>query len=96
MIEMPSATAVGLSPEVLVQSSLEQRIGVNQQGPVLRECFIKKAKDYWCGKVIPLKYTSLVLPSPPLAVDAYRNGPHTVKSATQQSSPPEIYQLVSA
>ena len=44
MIEMPSATAIGLSPEVLVQSSLEQRIGVNQQGPVLRECFIKKSK----------------------------------------------------
>ena len=35
MIEMPSATAIGLSPEVLVQSSLEQRIGVWQTHVVL-------------------------------------------------------------
>ena len=37
MIEMPSATAIGLSPEVLVQSSLEQRIGVWQTQCSLRD-----------------------------------------------------------
>ena len=35
--EMPSATAIGLSPEVLVQSSLEQRIGVWQTQCSLRD-----------------------------------------------------------
>ena len=95
MKEMPSAI-IGLSQKVLVQSPLEQRIGVNQQGPVLREGFIKKNKRVLKGgKAIPLRYTSLVLPSPLLAGDGGRNGSHSVKSATQQNSPPEIYQLVS-
>ena len=66
MIEMPSATAIGLSPEVLVQSSLEQRIGVNQQGPVLRECFIKKSKRLlvWKSYTSEIYISCVALSSP--------------------------------
>ena len=88
MIKMPGAI-IGLSQEVLVHSSFEQRVGMNQQGPILWGNVWFKNQEYWKIEKLYLRYTSLVLPFPPLAGDVCQSAPHILKWVIQQISPLE-------
>ena len=81
MIKMPGAI-IGLSQEVLVHSSFEQRVGMNQQGPILWGNVWFKNQEYWKIEKLCLRYTSLVLPFPPLAGDVCQSAPHILKWVT--------------